>query len=166
MSEANKGLKPSPASESYVCYSKNDVLLVLSAGEIDLNELDVPESTVLVYAETVTLSKDILAPGKTLGIFCWELKASGPTPCTINVSGRNARDMSASPSGNGKAGETGDNGGNIWLYVENTDISSIGLKVKADGGNGGRGGDTLDATATGGNGGNGGDAGMSAASFF
>lgn len=62
--------KPSPASESYACYSDGNTILVLSTDHVDLGALKFAEGTALIYAETVTISEDISAPGKSLGIFC------------------------------------------------------------------------------------------------
>ncbi|KAH6637046.1 hypothetical protein F5144DRAFT_611678 [Chaetomium tenue] len=150
--------KPSPASESYACYSSNNTILVLSTGHVDLGELTFAEDTALIYAESVTISKDVSAPGKSLGIFCSQLNVVGPSQ-SVDLAGRGGEDMSTSPKGDGKPGGDGQQGGNMWLYVENTNNSPFELNIIANGGNAGRGGDTLDEKGIGGNGGNGGNAG-------
>ncbi|EAQ90505.1 predicted protein [Chaetomium globosum CBS 148.51] len=56
--------KPSPASESYACYSDGNTILVLSTDHVDLGALKFAEGTALIYAETVTHFGGHIGSGK------------------------------------------------------------------------------------------------------
>lgn len=114
-----------------------------------------------IYAETVTLSGNLVLPSKDIGIFCNKFSLKSST-ANISVSGKSGVDGS-DPAGAGK----GQNSGSISMYIEQFDETLLprkedneqkGLFLKAFGGNGGRGIDSV--TSQGGKGGDGGNGGQ------
>ncbi|KAJ3573533.1 hypothetical protein NPX13_g4663 [Xylaria arbuscula] len=124
----------------------------------------ISSKNLLIYAENVIITGDLHLPGKNIGISCSSLTL-GMEGVTIDVTGTSGSPTIPVASGSGSEGNTGHNGGSIWLYVEQlTPTLAAALSLKANGGSGGEGGSTTDSApdvtvGKGGNGGRGGDAG-------
>jgi hypothetical protein len=125
----------------------------------DLDLANLPQRKILIYAETITLTKSLILPGKDIGIFCSNL-ALVPQNVAIDVSGAKGDGVAPVPSGPGTVGNPGKNAGSIWVYVEQMDekLAAI-VELRADGGMGGEGGATSDVAQRAGKGGTGGNAG-------
>ncbi|GKT82049.1 hypothetical protein ColTof4_14472 [Colletotrichum tofieldiae] len=148
---------PSLEGETYFSFQGSDALLVATARDsgITINRnLNCTQSTLLIYSEVVNITSDaIQIPGLKLGIFCNKLNL-GLETLTIDVSGNNGPDGIAKGD---KTGSAGQDGGSIWLYVEEPSPGlAKKLTLKAYGGDGGQGLSETVATGQGGNGGNGG----------
>ncbi|KAK0633953.1 hypothetical protein B0T14DRAFT_561490 [Immersiella caudata] len=117
------------------------------------------KQNLLIYAENITLTGDIQLPGKNIGLFCSSLSlANGKA--TVDVSGVPGVGVAAVPSGPGTPGERGQDAGSIWIYIQNSNLKvASGLRLLANGGDGGKGGDTSAVDVVAGNGGSGGNAG-------
>ncbi|MFC4778058.1 hypothetical protein ACFO9Q_14750 [Paenibacillus sp. GCM10023252] len=110
-----------------------------------------------IYAENILLSGRFKANSGVLsthsltvsGEGCLDLSGSAGLPIDI---------VNENPTAPGMAGNNGEAGGNLLLYIEQTPIGQPAYKIQASGGNGGAGQSGTDLTA-GGKGGDGGDGG-------
>ncbi|KAJ9105055.1 hypothetical protein QFC19_003687 [Naganishia cerealis] len=153
-SPADPSVNPGPnlPSDDYAYVSKNDVTMVLSTGQITIDDqLDFKTSSYILYAETIVLTASkklhytISLPGKHIGLFCNTLDIKSTPNITLDVSGEDGDDgvpdSTISPT-------KGKNGGSITLYVERLESGQVGqsqqevstgLFLHAFGGRGGRG---------------------------
>ncbi|KAI9930684.1 hypothetical protein MW887_011439 [Aspergillus wentii] len=131
-------------NNNYASHSNDKATIILRTEKYTIpKKFKFSTDTCLIYAETIELTSDITAQGKSIGLFCHRLKLSSHV--TIDV-----------PGDKGAAGD------NHSLPREN---AFHNLEIKAYGGDGGNGGDSTSSqddskeTRTGGAGGNGGNAG-------
>jgi hypothetical protein len=162
-------------SDSYAYVSKNDVTLILSSGQVIVDDsFSFNTSSCLLYAETIVFSASkanaytISLPGKHIGLFCHTISFASPN-LTIDVGGADGdAGVENAPA---KPPTPGLNAGSIALSVEVLDSSQVGrdnvggatgLYLNADGGRGGRGSSMTNPPGQkGGDGAAGGDGGKS-----
>jgi hypothetical protein len=117
------------------------------------------KQNLLIYAESVTLTDNIKLPGKNIGIFCSSFTLASDN-IAIDVSGSPGTGDAAVASGPGTPGSQGQDAGSIWIYVQNSNLEvASGLRLLANGGDGGPGGATSAVDVAAGDGGGGGSAG-------
>jgi hypothetical protein len=151
----------------YAEISVPDATLVLSTETFELGRKTAfSTGSLLVYAETIRITGDLILPGKTIKIFCNRLELVNPVTI-IDVSGLSGRRKPSQGTGAIKALD-GDTGGNISICVENLLPDLIGnpyaptpkgLLLKANGGDGQDGMGIVDDSDAG-DAGDGGDGGL------
>jgi hypothetical protein len=147
----------------YYYMSKNDVTVICSTTDMPQvldSTFSFATTMCLIYAENIAINGNLQIPGKSLGLFCSKLTLGKPT-ISIDVSGSNGKFTGPETATDGDPGDPGKASGSIWVFVESpTNEVFQGLKLSANGGDGGKGGDTTAPGKTGGQGGAGGNAGM------
>ncbi|KAJ9115812.1 hypothetical protein QFC22_004953 [Naganishia vaughanmartiniae] len=147
-----RAVVPDLPNDNYATVTVNDVTMVLSSGQIDIDEkLDFDTTSYMLYAETITLTSTkelnftISHPGKHISLFCNTLLILDCPNFTIDVSGTAGADGKPDSS---KQPTKGLAAGSITLYVERLDTAQVGrdqlggstgLYLNALGGRGGQG---------------------------
>ncbi|EEP81028.1 predicted protein [Uncinocarpus reesii 1704] len=147
--------------DNFFHFSRNQTTVVCSSGEYVLKTpFDFNGERVIICAETLEIPGDIKLPGKSIDICCHTLRIGSSTR-VIDVSGNPGDPKDPETIGNGLSGSTGGDAGSIRLYVQAMDPEvAQNLKLKANGGRGGLGGNTSAKDKSGGNGGDGGNGGF------
>ncbi|MCJ1281790.1 hypothetical protein MMC26_001113 [Xylographa opegraphella] len=149
-------------NQDFASFTKAGITVVISSQDVPVEitqtspYLTTLSGTVLIFAENISVSSSINLPGKTLGLFCYDLQLKGTEVLTIDVSGKNGDVGVARTNDTGVSGGDGGAAGKVYVSVQGPIESLSRLRIKALGGDGGQGGATTGTGKKGGPGGKGG----------
>lgn len=95
-------------NDNFASFVKGDVTVILSVTDEPYNldnNFKFSTQFCLIYAESIEISVPLIAPGKSLGIFCQDISIQDNV--TINVSGNNGDEGGNSATDDGKPGGGG-----------------------------------------------------------